>query len=84
MSLQAVRRRDERAYHPDNDQTKQKVETRFSNFVAVDGVLAAQLGTDYDLATGKVLSTNRTLAWRINPQLDADYFHRDRRAPPTS
>ncbi|MEO5612605.1 MAG: hypothetical protein ABIT68_07595 [Sphingomicrobium sp.] len=82
VSWQAVRRRDERAYHPDNDQTKQKVETRFSNFVAVEGVLAAHLGTDFDLATGKVLSTNRTLARRINPRLAADYFDRDRRAPP--
>ncbi|MEO8176506.1 MAG: hypothetical protein ABI626_07590 [Sphingomicrobium sp.] len=83
VSWLAVRRRDERAYHPDNDTTKQSVETRFSDFVAVDGVLAAHLNTDYDLGTDKVLSTNHTLARRINPPLAADYFDRDRRASPS-
>jgi len=80
---QAVRRRDERAYHPDNDQTKQRVESRFFDFVAVDGVVASHRSADYDLGTGKLLSTNRTLARRINPPLAADYFDRNRQAPAT-
>jgi hypothetical protein len=80
-SWQAVRRRDERAYHPDNDPTKQKVESRFYDFQSVDGVVASHRATDIDLVTGKILSTNRTLARNINPPLAADYFDRDRRAP---
>jgi len=80
-SWQAVRRRDERAYHPDNDQTRQRVESRFFDFVAVDGVVASHRSADYDLGTGKLLSTNRTLARRINPPLAADYFDRNRKAP---
>jgi hypothetical protein len=83
VSWQAVRRRDERAYHPDNDQTKQRVESRFSNFRSVDGVVDSHLATDFDLTTGKLLSTNRTLSRQINPALPADYFDRNRRARAT-
>jgi len=77
----AVRRRDERAYHPDLDQTKQRVESRFFDFRKVDGVVASERSVDVDLATGKTLSTNRTLRRVINPQLTSDYFDRNRRAP---
>lgn len=77
----ALRRRDERAYHPDNDQTKQKIESRFYDFVARDGVVDSHRAMDIDLVTGKTLSTGRTLARRINPTLPADYFDRNRRAP---
>jgi hypothetical protein len=80
-SWQAVRRRDERAYHPDNDPTKQKVESRFYDFQRVAGVVASHRSTDVDLGTGQVLSTNRTLSRRVDPVLAADYFDRDRRAP---
>lgn len=80
-SWQAVRRRDQRAYHPDVSQSKQHVETRMSDFRAVQGIVAAQRSEDYDLDSGKLLSTNRTLARRINPRLAADYFDRNRRVP---
>jgi hypothetical protein len=80
---QAERRRDERAYHPDNDQTKQQIESRYSDFVAVDGVIASHRSVDVDLATGKTLSTGRTLARRINPVLKESYFDRNTRAPAT-
>jgi hypothetical protein len=83
ISWQAVRRRDERAYHPDNDQTKQRIESRFFDFVGVDGVVASHRSQDVDLATGKTLASSRVLERRINPQLAADYFDRDRRAPAT-
>ena len=66
-SFQAVRRRDERAYHPDVSEVKQRVETRLSGFVAVDGIVAAHRNADYDIDSGKLLSTNRILARRINP-----------------
>lgn len=83
VSWQAVRRRDERAYHPDVSMTKKAVESRFSDFVKIGGIVASHRNEDVDLATGKTLSTNRVLARRINPRLPADYFDRNRRAPPT-
>jgi hypothetical protein len=83
VSWQAERRRDERAYHPDNDQTKQQIESRFFDFIAVDGVVASHRSVDIDLATGKTLSSGRTLSRRVNPPLVADYFDRNRRAPAT-
>jgi hypothetical protein len=80
-SWQAVRRRDERAFHPDVDQTKQKVETRYSDFRSVAGVIAPHRDTDYDLATGKVLARHPVLRRQVNPTLAPDYFDRNRRAP---
>ena len=82
VSWQAVRRRDERAYHPDVDPTKKKVESRFFDFVDVGGVIASHRSEDVDLATGSTLATNRVLARRVNPDLPPDYFDRARRAPP--
>jgi hypothetical protein len=78
----AARRRDERAYHPDVSDTKQRVETRYSAYTKVASVVAAHLNEDYDLASGKLLSTSRVLSRQINPALPADYFDRNRRAPP--
>ena len=83
VSWQVVRRRDDRAYHPDVSMTKKRVESRFFDFVRISGVVAPQRNEDADLATGKTLSTNRVLARRINPRLAVDYFDRNRRAPPT-
>ena len=77
----AVRRRDERAYHPDVDPTKQRVETRFSAFERVAGVLAPHLDQDFDLAANKLLASHRVLARRVNPELASDHFDRHRRAP---
>ena len=81
VSWQAVRRRDERAYHPDVSMTEKPVESRFFDFRSVDGIVAAHRNEDYDIVSGKLLSTNRVLARRINPSLPADYFDRNRRAP---
>jgi hypothetical protein len=83
VTWSTVRRRDERAYHPDMDLTIKRVETRFSDFVSVDGVVAPHRNVDLNLADGSVLSTNRVLARRINPSLPADHFDRNRPAPAT-
>ena len=83
VSWQAVRRRDERAYHPDVDQTKKRVETQLLDFRPVEGVVAAHRNEDYDLDSGKLLSVNRVISRRINPDLPADHFDRHRRAPAT-
>lgn len=82
-SWQAERRRDERAYHPDMSQTKQRIESRYFDFGAVAGVVASRRSVDIDLDTGKMLSSGRTLGRRINPTLAADYFDRQTRAPAT-
>jgi hypothetical protein len=82
-SWQAIRRRDERAFHPDNDQTKQKIETVYSDFREVAGVVQAHNDTDIDLATGKALASHPVLRRQVNPDLPADYFDRNRPAPAT-
>jgi hypothetical protein len=80
-SGQAVRRRDERAYHPDVSATRQRVETLFSDFRPISGVVAAHRNEDRDVDSGTLLSVNRVLARRINPELGVDHFSRHRRAP---
>lgn len=76
QSWQIVRRRDRRAYHPDADTTQQNVETRNSDFQAVDGVIAAHLNEDYDLDSGALISSARVLTRRLNPDLPEGLFDR--------
>jgi len=78
-----TRKRDERAYHPDNDPTKAKIETRSSDFVKVQGVVASHRQQDYDLGTGALLSTNHVTRRVLNPILTASLFNRDFVAPET-
>jgi hypothetical protein len=71
-----VRRRDERAYHPDVDPTRQRVETLYSDFQAVDGVVAAHRNVDVDLATGAELSRVQVASRILNPALPEGLFER--------
>lgn len=71
-----VRKRDERAYHPDVDSTQQHVESRFSDWQSVDGVVAPHLNADYNIDTGALLSTARVLSRRLNPDLPEGLFSR--------
>lgn len=71
-----ARRRDRRAYHPDADQTQQNVETRFSDFQTVNGVVSADLNEDYDLDSGAKISSARVLTRRFNPDLPENLFDR--------
>ena len=80
VTWHVVRRRDERAYHPDNDQTRKRIESRFFDFVRVAGVVGSHRSVDIDLTTGATLASSRVLERRINSALPADYFDRDRRA----
>lgn len=75
-SWMIARKRDERAYHPDADETKQRVESRFSDFQKTDGVLYSNRNEDIDLNTGETLSTNRVLSRAINPELPEGLFER--------
>lgn len=73
---QIGRKRDQRAYHPDVDSTQRHVESRFSDFQSVDGVVAAHRNDDYDLDRSVLLSTARVLARRLNPDLPENLFSR--------
>ena len=75
-SWMITRKRDERAYHPDVDQTKQRVESRYSDFQESDGVVHSNRNEDIDLNTGQVLSTNRVLKRTMNPALPEGLFDR--------
>ena len=75
-SWQIARRRDRRAYHPDADATQQNIETRFSDFQTVDGVIAAHLNEDFDLDSRALISSARILARRLNPDLPEGLFER--------
>lgn len=79
----AVRKRDERAYHPDIDATEIQIESRPSDFRKLEGVLFSNLNTDIDLEKGEVLSSNTVTARQINPALCTNYFNRDRLGPET-
>lgn len=71
-----TRRRDERAFHPDVNSTQQRIETRYSDFQTVEGVVAPHLDTNVDLATGNVLGTVRVFRRAINPTLPEGVFDR--------
>jgi hypothetical protein len=71
-----VRRRDQRAYHPDLSQVQQRVETLFSDFQSVEGVLEAHRNVDIDLGTGEQLSTGQVISRTINPSLPDGVFER--------
>ena len=69
-----MRRRDVRPLHVDIDPTPTTIESRFSDFRNVGGVLFAFASTDTDLATGKVLETTRVRSIKVNPQFDPAIF----------
>src|SRR5215208_1598134 len=69
-----TRRRDVRPLHVDIDPTPTTIESRFSDFRKIDGVLFAFVSADADLATGKILETIRLRSVRLNPQFDSSIF----------
>jgi hypothetical protein len=69
-----TRRRDIRPLHVDIDPTPTTIESHFSDFRRVNGVLFAFASTDTDLATGKVLETTRVRSIKVNPQFNPAIF----------
>lgn len=69
-----TRRRDVRPLHVDADPTPTTIESRFSDFRKVDGVLFAFASTDTDLATHNVLETTSVRSIKVNPQFDPAIF----------
>jgi hypothetical protein len=69
-----TRRRDVRPLHVDVDPTPTTIESRFSDFRKVDGILFAFASTDLDLATHKILETTTVRSIKLNPQFDPAIF----------
>jgi hypothetical protein len=69
-----TRRRDVRALHVDVDPTPTTIESRFTVFRKVNGVLFPFASTDIDVATGKVLETTSVRSIKVNPQFDPTIF----------
>ena len=78
-----VRRRDRRAYHPDVNATEQRIETLFSDFQAVDGVVASHRDVDRVVDSAQLLSSHRVTRRVLNPRLPEGAFERSWQAPPT-
>lgn len=76
VSAMITRKRDARAYHPDVDPSVQRIETRFSDFRTVDGVVSADRNEDYDLTTGALLSVHQVTARAWNPDVPPGRFER--------
>jgi outer membrane lipoprotein-sorting protein len=75
------RGRDFRAFHPAIDDKKTWIETVWSDYRPVDGVMRAFLSVNTDLTSGKVQATNRVTSIKINPDVDASIFVRPSSAP---
>lgn len=69
-----TRRRDVRPLHVDVDPTPTTIESNFSNFRKIDGVLFAFDSTDADLVTGKILERTSVRSVKVNAQFDASIF----------
>jgi hypothetical protein len=69
-----TRRWDVRPLHVDVDPTPTTIESRFSDFRHVGGVLFAFASTDTDLATRKLLETTTVRSVKVNPQFNAAIF----------
>ena len=76
-----ARRRDERAYHPDASEERQRIETIFSDYRDVDGALYAFRNVDRDLDTGSQLSTNQVRRRVTNPDFPEGMFARTYQPP---
>ncbi|MGE0595784.1 MAG: hypothetical protein AB7P07_05440 [Hyphomonadaceae bacterium] len=75
-----ARARDVRALHPDVDATETMLESVYSDFRSVSGVISPFVWLQRDMRTGEVVQRGSVLSLEYNPPLtDAD-FARGRRA----
>lgn len=68
------RGRDYRAFHPALDPKQTWVETRWSDFRPVEGVLRPFQSVNTDLVSGKELAHQVVTAYKINPKFDPAIF----------
>jgi hypothetical protein len=69
-----TRRRDVRPLHVDIDPTPTTIETRFSDFRKIGGVVFPFSNTDTDLKTGKILEQTSVREIKLNPDFDQTIF----------
>lgn len=64
---QIVARRDQRAYHVDADPTVKRIESRFTDFRKVEGIVTPFRSEDIDLDSGKEIGRSETLQldWNV-------------------
>jgi hypothetical protein len=75
------RGRDFRAFHPAVDDKKTWIETVWSDYRPVDGIMRAFVSVNIDLTSGKLQATNKVTSMKINPDFDASIFVRPLPAP---
>lgn len=75
-TFQIERSRDRRPLHPDVDNTPTVLETRWSDFRPVAGVLRAFRSETIDTRTGKTVSTTLLKDVRVNPAFPPNLFAR--------
>ena len=73
-SFLVTRSRVRKALHPDNDPAPTTIETVWSDFRPVAGVLFPFEARDTDLATGKLLQTTTLLEIAANRPVDDEFF----------
>jgi hypothetical protein len=71
-SCRIERSRNFRAFHPDQDTTKNWVEVVHENFRSVDGITRPFRERTIDVPTGDVVATARILALRVDPPFNSD------------
>jgi hypothetical protein len=69
-SFRIMRSRVRKALHPDADPTPTTIETVWSDFRTVAGVVFPFEARDTDLTTGKRLQTTTILDLKVNPSVD--------------
>jgi hypothetical protein len=74
-SFLVTRSRVRKALHPDNDPTPTTIETVWSDFRPVSGVLFPFAARDTDLAIGKLLQTTTILKMTANHPTEDKLFH---------
>jgi hypothetical protein len=76
QSGQLVLQRDYRAIHPDLDPRPVWIETRYSDFRTVGGVVIPFASKQYELETGQWLQTTEVLSMELNPPLAEEELRR--------
>jgi hypothetical protein len=71
-----VRRRDERAFHPDVDLTRRHIETQYSDFRTVSGVRTSFVDHQVNLSDGKIVQVSAVQEKVYNPALAPDEMSR--------
>lgn len=79
-SWMIARRRDFRANHPDMNPAKQHLETQFTDFRPVSGVMSSFLQHQVDLESGKINQVIITDDTTYNPKLNVKIFSRSYKA----